>query len=1072
MKVRCERCNAEYNIDDSRVPPEGLQIKCPKCLATFLVTKEGELPATAGDLFDIGAVDLPSSPDSGGFSELDLSSDPGQSQSLELDLPEEPDYSTSSGSSTLPSIGSGPNEATAAIPPPSGLPKIPDVPQTTPSPTPGAEGQIFDFIDKEIGSEADAQGTEPVRFRIRRKSGKIFGPFDSDTVNKMLGEHQLMGNEEASIDGHTFKPLGAFNEFAETIRSLMEEPSISDIQPSAPQSSVSGVDDDDIEIDMAPKGLDFAEPPVAKQKKKGPGAGLFLLIGLLVLVLLAGIGLGFTKYGFFGYKAITGKTGGGGKAKTDGTSTGPDRSGATASQTSQLFLEDTYAGYDAVIRQLEKKMKNSDETAEDLYLLALSYAAMLRNYGANDIYLGRGRKVLDRLKEDQPDSPSTKKAEAAFLILTNAKKALKSLSGLTQKGSTDKEALYLAGWAMAYQKKWREAAQFFDRATVIDTDLGKAYHALGDIQSLQGDFDNAMLFYEKALEKNPQHVVSAVEHARIFIEVKRDDTEGERVLTPVFGKQFRQLAPTEKAKAHALRAKIHIRRHDNDKAAQDLNAAIQLMPNKVEYIAALGNFYLDIGEYAKARDLFEKALEKEPKNIDALIGNGRALWQDGDIVKAKILLEKIAKDAKSDPRPQYLLGRIAEDLEKPDEAMVLYKKAANLSSKYLTARVAIARLLLKQKKLKDALSELTAASKINPRSAIVHNGLGEAYLLQGNDRLAQKEFEETLRLDPELASGHFNLANVLRKQAKYDQAIELYKKVAVISPRYPDLAYEHGYTLFLKKEHTAALKMFEEAIRSNPKDDRLYVRAGLVARAIGDQNAAIQYFQSATGLNASNTEAYFQLGLVYQLQKDHEKALELFKQVAELDSENAEAHYRMGVCLLFQEMMTDAIDEFRLAIKLQPGHVDALIELGKALASRLQFEQAIEHFNRVVREKPKRIDVRVALGDAYYQQGLQPKALKVFLNAYSKSPKFPGLAYRLGRTYDDLEKRGKATKFYIKAAKLDPKDPMPHYYLGHVYKATRKTKKALNEFRRYLQLRPDAPDIDEVKDEMYYLQNP
>ncbi|MBW1873051.1 MAG: zinc-ribbon domain-containing protein, partial [Deltaproteobacteria bacterium] len=939
MKVRCEKCNAEYNIDDSRIPPEGLQIKCPKCLATFLVTKQGELPATAGDLFDIGAVDLPGSQDSGGSPGPDLSSDPGQSKSLELDLPQEPAYSsspttssgsptTSSGSSTLPSIGGGPSNAAAGIPPPSGLPKIQDAPQTTPDPTPGAEGQIFDFIDKEIGAEADAQDSGPVRFRIRRKSGKIFGPFDSETVNKMLGEHQLMGNEEASIDGHTFKPLGAFDEFADTIRALMEEPSIPEILPTGPQSSVSGVDDLDLDIDMAPKGLDFAEPPAEKVKKKGSGAGLFFLVGLLVLVLLAGIGLGFTKYGFFAYRIFTGKTGGGGKTTADGSTTGPDRSGATASQTEQLFLEDTFAGYDAVIRQLETKMKNSDETNEDLYLLALCYAAMLRNYGANDIYLGRGRNVLESLKEDEPDSPATKKAEAAFLILTNSKKAMEILAPLVKKNSIDKEALYLAGWAMAYQKKWREAAQYFDRATVIDPDLGKAYHALGDIQSLQGDFDNAMLFYEKALEKNPQHVVSAVEHARIFIEVKRDDTAGEKVLSPVFGKQFRQLAPTEKAKAHALRAKIHIHRHDNNKASQDLNAAIQLMPNKVEYMAALGNFYLDIGEYAKAKDLFQKALEKSPRNIDARIGKGRAMWQDGDIVKAKILLEKISEETKSDPRPYYLLGRIAEDLERPDQAMVLYKKAADLSSKYLTARVAIARLLLKQKKLKDALSELTAAAKINPRSAIVHNGLGEAYLLQGNDRLAQKEFEETLRLDPELASGHFNLANVLRRQSKFDAAIELYKKVAVISPRYPDLAYEHGYTLYLKKEYPESLKIFEDAIRSNPKDDRLYVRAGLVAIAIRDKTAAIQYFQSATGLNTSNTEAYFQLGLIYQQQKDHEKALELFKQVAELDSQNAEAHYRMGVCLLVQEMMTDAIDEFRLAIKLQPNHVDALIELG------------------------------------------------------------------------------------------------------------------------------------------------
>jgi cellulose synthase operon protein C len=1059
MKVTCEKCKAEYNIDDSRVPPEGLQIKCPKCLATFLVTKGGSVPETAGDMFDLGSVDLSEGSDTGGSLELDLPDDPGFTG-----MPSGP----SIGGSTLPSIGG----SEPLPPPPSSpsLPKIPDSPTTTPMPTPGAEGQIFDFIDREIGGESTAQEEGPARYRIRRKSGKVFGPFDRDTVNKMLAEHQLMGNEEASTDGHTFKPLGAFEEFAETIRLLMEEPASAISQPAPPSSSVSAVEDD-IEVrdaGMAPKGLDFAEPP--QEKKKRSGLGLMLGLVFLILVVVAGVGLGFTKYGFFGFKLISGSTEG--TKKQDGDrDVPPDRGVAGMSQARQLFFEDTHAGYIALIHSLEKKMKDGDETQEDLYLLGLSYASMLRNYGANEIYLGRGRKVQELMKEEDADGPETRKVEAAFLILTDPGKAISTLAPLAKKDSRDKEAFYLTGWAMAYQKKWREAAQSFDQATVIDPDFAKAYHALGDIQSLQGDFENALLFYEKATEKNPHHVNSAVEQARIYIEVNQDDTKGEEILTSVFGKQFKQLAPSERAKAHVLRARIHIRRHDSDKAVQDLNAAIELQPNKVEYLALLGNYYLDIGEFPKAQNLFEKAIGKAPNNVEALVGQGRAMWQNGDIVKAKILLEKTSVKAKDDPRPQYLLGRIAEDLDKPDEAMTYYRASSKKSRKYLTARVAIARLFLKQKKLKEALGELTAAAKLNPRSAIVRNGLGEAYLLQGNDRLAKKEFDEALRLDPELASAHFNLGNVQRKMGNLDGAIESYKRVQVLAPRYPDLVYEQAYTLYLKKEYTLALKMYEDAIRSNPKDDRLYVRAGLAAYASGDEQAAVQYFQSATGLNNANTEAYFQLALVFLKQRDFEKALDLFKQVAELDPQNAEAHYRMGMCYLAQEMVTDAIDEFQSAITLQPDHVDALIELGKALSSRLQFEQAIQHFNRVVRVQPKRIDVRVAMGDAYLQQGLLRKALKVFQQAYAKNPKFPGLAYRLGRTYDDLEKRSTAVKFYIKAVKHDPKDPMPHFYLGHVYKSARKNKKALAEFRKYLQLRPDAPDADEVKDEMYYLRN-
>ncbi|MCK6574932.1 zinc-ribbon domain-containing protein, partial [Myxococcota bacterium] len=41
MKIICPKCGADYNINDSKIPPDGLHIKCPKCLHSFVATKEG-----------------------------------------------------------------------------------------------------------------------------------------------------------------------------------------------------------------------------------------------------------------------------------------------------------------------------------------------------------------------------------------------------------------------------------------------------------------------------------------------------------------------------------------------------------------------------------------------------------------------------------------------------------------------------------------------------------------------------------------------------------------------------------------------------------------------------------------------------------------------------------------------------------------------------------------------------------------------------------------------------------------------------------------------------------------------
>ena len=37
MKISCPNCSAAYELDDARVPPSGLNIKCPKCKNPFTV---------------------------------------------------------------------------------------------------------------------------------------------------------------------------------------------------------------------------------------------------------------------------------------------------------------------------------------------------------------------------------------------------------------------------------------------------------------------------------------------------------------------------------------------------------------------------------------------------------------------------------------------------------------------------------------------------------------------------------------------------------------------------------------------------------------------------------------------------------------------------------------------------------------------------------------------------------------------------------------------------------------------------------------------------------------------------
>src|SRR5215510_15084723 len=41
FKVECESCHAPYELDEKRLPPGGLKMRCPKCGTSFVVRPPG-----------------------------------------------------------------------------------------------------------------------------------------------------------------------------------------------------------------------------------------------------------------------------------------------------------------------------------------------------------------------------------------------------------------------------------------------------------------------------------------------------------------------------------------------------------------------------------------------------------------------------------------------------------------------------------------------------------------------------------------------------------------------------------------------------------------------------------------------------------------------------------------------------------------------------------------------------------------------------------------------------------------------------------------------------------------------
>jgi len=157
------------------------------------------------------------------------------------------------------------------------------------------------------------------------------------------------------------------------------------------------------------------------------------------------------------------------------------------------------------------------------------------------------------------------------------------------------------------------------------------------------------------------------------------------------------------------------KKHDARASVEEFKRAIKLDPWYGQAYMLLGLARMQLGQWSDAQWAFEEAGKVEPGNAKAYLGAGSALNEQKNYADAQKALE--------------------HSLElRPDSAEAHYE---------------LARSLWGLGKWQAAEPHVHQAIDLNKEYAGPHTLMGNIYLQQENPEAALKEFEESLRLDPE-----------------------------------------------------------------------------------------------------------------------------------------------------------------------------------------------------------------------------------------------------------------------------------------------------------------------------------
>lgn len=288
-----------------------------------------------------------------------------------------------------------------------------------------------------------------------------------------------------------------------------------------------------------------------------------------------------------------------------------------------------------------------------------------------------------------------------------------------------------------------------------------------------------------------------------------------------------------------------------------------------------------------------------------------------------------------------------------------------------------------EKKYREALA-------LNLENAEAHGLLGVALSQQNRHSEAFACLNEAIRLAPQEAKWHYNLALTQMNLKNIPGAIEQYRYAVQFDPDYGEAYANLGVLLLKGGEVQQAMPLLVAAARLKPDSAETHYWLGYAKASLRMSGEAAKHFREALRLNPDHIDALVQLGVMHSVEGRNEEAIKLFRKATEIAPSNANAHYGMGVALEDMERFDDALGAFHRASELNPTNTNfhfkiilTHMSMGNVSAGLQAYKEALAD-NPAIARNPIMLD-QLAFGFA--KAGLQEEATQTAKQALTLARK-------------------------------------------------------------------------------------
>jgi tetratricopeptide (TPR) repeat protein len=370
-----------------------------------------------------------------------------------------------------------------------------------------------------------------------------------------------------------------------------------------------------------------------------------------------------------------------------------------------------------------------------------------------------------------------------------------------------------------------------------------------------------------------------------------------------------------------------------------LEIALDLDPDHLQSLVALGDAFLKMGNIVEARAAYARSLKIRPAYPPALDGLARSYEAQSDEERAIRYFEDAIASNKGYAPAYTHLGDLYMRQGDLEEAVRLLEEAIEIRRDYAPG---LNRLALAYGRLglhNEGVATVQEAIELEPTNPVHLVTLGRLQLNQGFVTGAERSFHEALALDPQMPEARAGLGAVAYRRGEFELALAEID-AAIDHPRLDALMRKRlaGYRETIAEE-AQEVETLIARVEDESATPQQHARLAELAVSRGLWEPAVELQRGAPDTPAQRERLAYMLFRAGQ----YREAYEIYSALAET-SENVDLRLNTAVSLALLGDDALAAEDYRKVLELDPENRRARIYLGNSLLRLGRHREAAEAY--------------------------------------------------------------------------------------------------------------------------------